>query len=147
MESTVGISHTSAPPPYASSLVLQLHFPGSSVYTSGPPPGDTQVPLLLMAEVPSPGLAELEKELGCSVCSQASPSRMLPFLRPLLGTVANDASLELIDLYRAPLPAPHASRLPAHLLRLLLEGMVLRTRVAPATLPQLSPLHLSILSC
>lgn len=90
-----------------------------------------------MAEVQGPGLADLEKELGCSVCAKCLQTPPPPFLTLLLVT----------DLYRASIPAPYAARLPAHLLRLLLEGMVFRTRIASAAIQLLSPLHLPVLPC
>lgn len=72
---------------------------------------------------------------------QTPPLILALFYGPSLTTAA------VTDLYRASIPAPYAARLPAHLLRLLPEGMVFRARIASAAIQLRSPLHLSVLPC
>lgn len=69
--------------------------------------------------------------------------RIFPIMTPVLAS----CSLEpILDLHRASLPASHPPRLLAHFLRIVSERMVLRTRIPPTILPNLSPLHLSVVS-
>lgn len=82
VESTVGIFHLLhfrlTLPWFSFSFLGSTH---SCVYTSRQYP-DTQELLPPMAGVQDPGLAGLEKELGCSVCTEKT-SRIIPFWRPV----------------------------------------------------------------